>query len=601
MSPERRWARVALCALVAAILYLPGLGRPALWEPDEGRYAEIAREMVVAADYVTPRDDWEPYFEKPPLVYWANAAAIRLFGANEFAARIPSALFTVGEVAATAAIADAMFGAAAGLLAALALALSPLVFGFARFASLDPALAFFLTAALGSFYAAARAPDFGGGAGRRWFLLAAAMLALGTLAKGPVALALGGGVALVWLLGEGRGRDIARIPFLSCAVVYAAIVVPWFALAEHRNPGFLGFFFIHEHLQRFLESREHGWGPYFFIPVVIGGTWPWILFVPLGVREMMRPSANDDAENRAARVSALRFLVTWFTVIFIFFSIPRSKLGSYALPMLPPLAIAAGYALLRLDAIGAARVRRMVAACAAANAVVAIAAIAIVWAFNEKANLNFAVAADATVIAAAFMLGALAALILARGGARPAAAVGALAATMLVVLMLGERLRADAAPTYRRLAAAVQPYLRPGCVLASYRHYIQSLPFYTQVRETRVEYRGEIGEFVPQSAIREPSSAFMIGKESRLREVWGSGACMVLIVNQRDLPPLMSTLTPAPVAIGCEGKKVAVYNGAAAPGAHPPDCGNPSARALWPRERATWHRGHAPVPSGRHL
>src|SRR5271155_2169576 len=101
--------RIALYALLAAIVYLPGLGRPALWEPDEGRYAEIAREMVVSGDYVTPRDDFELYFEKPPLVYWAEAASIHIFGVNEFAVRLPAALCSIGQVVITAAIAEAMF------------------------------------------------------------------------------------------------------------------------------------------------------------------------------------------------------------------------------------------------------------------------------------------------------------------------------------------------------------------------------------------------------------------------------------------------------------------------------------------------------------
>ena len=156
MLAANRPLRFTFYALLAAILYLPGLGRPALWEPDEGRYAEIAREMVVTGDYVTPRDDFELYFEKPPLVYWANAASIKIFGVNEFAVRLPAALFSIGQVVVTAALAEVMFGATAGFFAALALALSPLFFGFARFATLDPALAFFLTAALGAFYIAAR-------------------------------------------------------------------------------------------------------------------------------------------------------------------------------------------------------------------------------------------------------------------------------------------------------------------------------------------------------------------------------------------------------------------------------------------------------------
>src|ERR1700692_620771 len=126
MLATHRSLRFGLYALLAAILYLPALGRPALWEPDEGRYAEIAREMVVSGDYVTPRDDFELYFEKPPLVYWANAASINIFGVNEFAVRLPAALFSVGQIVITAALADAMFGATAGFFAALVLALSPL-------------------------------------------------------------------------------------------------------------------------------------------------------------------------------------------------------------------------------------------------------------------------------------------------------------------------------------------------------------------------------------------------------------------------------------------------------------------------------------------
>src|ERR1700687_6250034 len=110
MLASHRSLRLAAYAILAAILYLPALGRPALWEPDEGRYAEIAREMVLTRDYVTPRDNWVRYFEKPPLGYWATALSIRLLGANEFAVRRPAALSSAAEVGATAARGAAMFG-----------------------------------------------------------------------------------------------------------------------------------------------------------------------------------------------------------------------------------------------------------------------------------------------------------------------------------------------------------------------------------------------------------------------------------------------------------------------------------------------------------
>jgi len=182
---------------------------------------------------------------------------------NEFAVRLPAALFSIGQVVITAALAEAMLGATAGFLAALALALSPLFFSLARFATLDPALAFFLTAALAAFYAASRRDSFALPSARRWILASSAMLALGTLAKGPVALLLGVAIVFIWLASERRLAETRRMPIVLCALIYCVIVTPWFVLMELRNPGFLNFFFIHEHLQRYVSSNEHGWGLWF--------------------------------------------------------------------------------------------------------------------------------------------------------------------------------------------------------------------------------------------------------------------------------------------------------------------------------------------------
>ncbi len=570
MRAADRPIRLTVYAILAAVLYLPGLGRPALWEPDEGRYAEIAREMVVSGDYVTPRDDFELYFEKPPLVYWANAGAIQIFGVNEFAVRLPAALFNIGQVVVTAALAEAMLGAVAGLLAALVLALSPLFFGFARFATLDPALAFFLAAAMGAFYAAAREDSFSRPAARRWLLISAAMLALGTLAKGPVALLLGGAIALGWMAIERRLSQVAQMPLVRCAVIYAAIIVPWFVIAEARNPGFMHFFIVHEHLERYVASSEHGWGPWFFVPIVIGGTWPWIFFVPAGWSAMragggLPGSATDPSGRRAAA----RFIAVWFVVIFVFFSIPRSKLGSYILPALPPLAIVAGYGLGRIRALDAASRRRILGVIAVAN--LAVAAILLVFFELARAPINPALAADGLLIGGVLAAGGIAMYWLGRESSRVPYAIGAIAIAMVAVAALAERAREDASPmsTYRNLARSVAPYLAGDCTLASYRHYVQSLPFYTGRRETRVEYWGELSEVSPPSP---GGSPFLIGSDARLGQVWSSGACMVLIVNNRDREELADSLKPAPVVIGCEGKKLALYNGALAPPPGAADC-----------------------------
>jgi len=569
MLAAHRSLRLAIYALLAAILYLPGLGRPALWEPDEGRYAEIAREMVISGDYVTPRDDFELYFEKPPLVYWAEAAAIQIFGVNEFAVRLPAAIFSIGQVVVTAALAEVMLGAPAGLFAALVLALSPLFFGFARFATLDPALAFFLAAALGAFYAASRDDSFSRPSARRWLLISAAMLALGTLAKGPIALLLGGAITLAWMAIERRLRQVAQMPLVWCIVIYAAIVLPWFILMEVRNPGFLRFFFIHEHLERYVASSEHGWGPWFFIPIVIGGTWPWIFFVPLGWSEMRADDGlPESAKETSGRRAAARFLAVWFVVIFVFFSIPRSELGSYILPALAPLAIVAGYGLARMPALNAVSRRRLLAVIAIAN--LAIAAVLFVFFELVLAPINPELGVDGLLIGAVLAAGAIAMYSLGRAASRVPYAIGAIALAMLAAVPLAARVREDASSisTYRDLAKTVQPYLSGDCTLASYRHYVQSLPFYTRRREARVEYRGELSEVSPPSP---GGSPFLIGSDARLRQVWSSGACMILIVNDRDRNALADSLKPAPVVIGCEGKKLALYNGAVAP---PPGAAN---------------------------
>jgi 4-amino-4-deoxy-L-arabinose transferase-like glycosyltransferase len=550
MQAPTRSSRVALAALIAALLYLPGLGAPALWEPDEGRYAEVAREMVVSGDYITPRDDLVRYFEKPPLVYWAEAAAIRLFGANEFAVRLPAALFTIGQVAATCLIGEAMFGAAAGFAGALVLALCPLVFAFARFAMLDPALAFFLTAAVGAFYLAAERPDFGGGMGRAWMWIASAMLALGTLAKGPVALVLGGAIALTWIVLEGRGREVRRMPLLSCVAEYAVIVAPWFLLAAIRNPGFLSFFFVHEHLERFVSSREHAWGPYFFIPIVVAGTWPWLFFVPLGIHAVRELPEAHQRKNR----SALRLLAVWFTLIFVFFSIPRSKLGSYILPALPPIAMVSGLALARLGATNREQRTRLMGRFALLN--LAIGAVAIIVLVTIRARIGLTIALDGTAIAVVVAAGAIAAWALAARTNRVGYVFAAIALAMATTSWLGQRARIHSGATisYRDLARQIQPY--EGCLLVSYRHFVQALPFYTGRREILVQYWGELAPFA-----RTPDErAGFVGTAAKLRDVWASNRCVVLIANRADLAELSKTLNPAPRIIGCEGKKLALYN-----------------------------------------
>ena len=555
-----------LTAGIACLVYFIGLGTPALWEPDEGRYAEIPREMVLSGDYVTPRNDWVRYFEKPPLVYWTSAAAMKLLGSTQFAARSQAALASVGSVVVMQILAEAIAGESIGLLAAAALGLSPLFFIFGRFASPDPLLAFFLTAALGAFYFAARG-DFRTGASRKLMLLASAMLALGTLAKGPVALVLGGGIALLWMVLDGRVRQVIALRWPECIAIFAVIVVPWFVLAASRNPGFLDFFFVHEHWQRYLENTEHGWGPWFFIPVVVVGMWPFFYFVPSGVQALWNTGSHESDRRR----SDLRFLLIWFGLIFAFFSIPRSKLGEYILPGIPPIAILAAIGLQRISSAELTAAKRLLRWFAVISAIPLVAVlIARIWflprlALQGTSNAlvmsiqgdSRSIATDATLLAVclalptAFLL--LARLLKWRAVRMDRVCIAAAA----LVAVVGAKVRIDMpGVSYRELARAIGPRIQSGCALVSYHHFVQSLPFYTGSREILAGFRGELAPFAdsPDAA---PS---FISTDEGLAHDWSAGACVVVIANRSDLTHLETILTPKPVAIGCEGKKFALIN-----------------------------------------
>ena len=573
--------RLLMCTGSVLLLYLVGLGRPPLWEPDEGRYAEIAREMVVEHDYITPRNNFVRYFEKPPLVYWVTAVSLRVFGRNEFAVRLQAAVASVGQVAITGALAEMMFGATAGVLAALALAFSPLFFSFARFATPDPLLAFFLTAAMACFYKGMQSTELPGEIDSAWMLAAAALLALGTLTKGPVALLLGGAIALLWLVLEGRTRDGLRRPRFKSIALYLAITLPWFIVVARRNPGFLQFFIIHEHFERYTESTEHGWAPWFYFPIAIAGTWPWFYFAPLALSDsairclqFFRPfGRTTQAASRApiepeTRQSsgALHFLLIWVAVILVFFSIPRSKLGEYILPGLPPIAILSGRGLARIEKLAIERRRWLFVIFAMINAAAAITLMVVIR-IAPAHGLIHALADDIILVAAALLAGGVLPLFFARGKVSTIAVL--LAISVIVGIGAGIEARERVAPlvSYRRLAEFVAPYTSRGCRLMSYRHFEQALPFYTGTRETLVSYRGELEPFGP---LQDPNGS-VFATVAQLKEIWAGEQCSVLVANRLDLPTLVNMLFPAPTLIGCEGKKWALYNRPLDPPAQVPD------------------------------
>jgi 4-amino-4-deoxy-L-arabinose transferase-like glycosyltransferase len=323
-----------LLALFAAGWFC-NLGYRHLVKPDEGRYAEIPREMVASGDWLTPRLNGYKYFEKPALQYWITAAAFTAFGQNEWAARLwPGVTGFLGVLLVFWA-GNRLFGPPVGLYGAAVAASSAIYASVGHLLTLDMALCVFLSASVFAF-AVAQGDPAGEAERRRWMLLAWAAAALAVLSKGLVGIVLPAGAVALYILIERDWRLLGRLHASSGGLLFLAIAAPWFVAVSLANPEFLRFFFIHEHLERF-TTREHGrYQPaWYFVPVLLAGILPWIvdLFPALGRAWKRVPET---------RFQPRRFLLLWCVVVFAFFSASDSKLGSYILPIFPALALLIG-------------------------------------------------------------------------------------------------------------------------------------------------------------------------------------------------------------------------------------------------------------------
>jgi 4-amino-4-deoxy-L-arabinose transferase-like glycosyltransferase len=345
------WPFLLGLALVGLVLFFYRLGAPGLMDPDEGRYAEIAREMLVLKDWLIPHLNLLPYLEKPPLVYWLTALGFKVFGYTEAAARLPSAVSALGGVFLAYGLGRALWGPGPGVLGALVLASAAGYVALGRILTLDMTFALYLNLGIGLGYLA-----LSRGRARLW-PWAYLALALAVLTKGPVALVLAGLVWGIWGLftspppqpsplkgEEGKGR--ARLRFgrfyqpWSWALL-ALITLPWFVYVQWVYPEFFRFFIVEQHFGRFLTPAIHPEPLYYYGPVLLGLLLPWTWLLPWTLAGGERWRDPDE-----------RFLVIWGAVILVFFSLSRGKLAPYILPALLPLALLVGHGLARLAGAG---------------------------------------------------------------------------------------------------------------------------------------------------------------------------------------------------------------------------------------------------------
>jgi 4-amino-4-deoxy-L-arabinose transferase-like glycosyltransferase len=329
-SVRARGQCIAWTAL--ALVWLGSLGWRALLSPDEGRYASIALEMLRSGDWLTPRLNGLLYFEKPPLQYWLSAGFFQLFGVNEFAARLWPGLAGLFTIVTTSIGARLLWGEPAGHAAAIVTAGMAWVVANSHFLSLDMGLTFFLTLALCGFLVSRKNPA-SPSVRRNGMWLCWAAMAGATLSKGLVGLLIPGATLALYSLVTRRFGFWRDMHWVSGAAIFLALAAPWFIAMSLAHPGFFDFFFIGEHFRRFLTDEAHRTGPvHYFVPFLIAGSLPWTTLVLAKVDGREPDSGVESFQYR-------RLLWIWIAFVFVFFSVSRSKLPSYILPVFPAMAL----------------------------------------------------------------------------------------------------------------------------------------------------------------------------------------------------------------------------------------------------------------------
>ena len=481
-SPEARssadllndWLPWLLTAAVAFVL-LYKLGSVALFEPDEGRNAEKAREILLLNDWITPHENFYPVLDKPIFFYWLIALFYQLFGVSEWTARLPSLLSAFGCVFLIYRFSRAYWGGWVALWSALILVTSVEFFILARTVIFDMPLTFCETVALLAFYEAEQSENRRRRAARCLAMYRA--LGAGTLIKGLVALVIPGIVFFLFILLRRRWQILRRIYLIPGAGVFLAVVLPWYLQAEARNPGYLNYYLWAEHFGRYTTAsfdRSEPW--YYFIGVALVGFFPWTLVLPWIIKNLWRRSWDDKTV----------YLVLWVSVPLLFFSASHSKLPHYILPIFPALSILAGATLVGLYEQSVSKLRWVMISVWVVQSLNAlylllggfyptILAHQIRERFSDMAFLLWLYATVSLVI-----LGYMASRWITHDRVRQGPIYLAQVVGLSVFFMLLTEVMISAAPdrSAKQTAMAVLSHLRSGEQLALFETYMSGLPFY---------------------------------------------------------------------------------------------------------------------------
>lgn len=339
MSPSSLSMRkgILIVFLLSAIFFGFRLGSYPLFVPDEARYSEIPREMLVSGDFITPHLNGIKYLEKPPLFYWMQTIGLKLIGINEWGTRFASWMLGILGCVLVYSAGYKWFSPRAGAFSAVVLGTCVLYFGLIHIVTLDLALTFFITTGLMAFFTA---QQYSPGLTKRLFCYAGFIsAALAVLTKGLVGIVVPGMIVFTWMLCRMDFSGLRHLYWPTGILLFCLVAVPWHYLEQQVNPEFFNYYVIEHHFKRYATDYAQRYQPaWFFIVVFILGTLPWSIFFPL----FLKKQSIKKGWQLLRRHATESFLLCWLFIPIIFFSLSQSKLVPYILPSFPAFALLMG-------------------------------------------------------------------------------------------------------------------------------------------------------------------------------------------------------------------------------------------------------------------